>query len=69
MNNAQTRLGQILQTQGLTQRDLSEKTGLTESQISYLISGKRSGKIDTWFKIAKVLHVSIDDLVYYGGDE
>lgn len=69
MNNTQTRLGQILQTQGLTQRELAARTGISVSMISRLVSGERSGMIDTWFRIAKALHVSIDDLVYYGGDK
>ena len=69
MNNTSTRLGQILQMQGLTQKELAERTGLTEASVSRLVSGERSGRIETWFKIADVLHVKIDDLIYYGGVE
>ena len=69
MNKTETRLGQILQTQGLTQKELAKRAGLTESQISRLVSGERSGMISTWYKIAKVLNVRIDDLIYFGGDE
>ena len=68
MNKTETRLGQVLQTQGLSQKDLADRTGMSEAMISRLVSGQRSGMIDTWFRIAKALHVSIDDLVYYGGD-
>ena len=63
MNNIQTRLGQVLQVQGLSQKDLADRTGLSLSMIYRLVSGERSGTVDTWFKIAKALHVSIDDLV------
>lgn len=69
MNNTQTRLGHVLQVQGLSQKDLADRTGLSISMISRLVSGERSGTVDIWFKISKTLHVSIDDLVYYGGDE
>lgn len=70
MNNTQNRLGQVLQAQGLTQKDLADRTGLSVSMISRLVSGERSGMIDTWFMIAKALHVRLDDLVYVcGGDE
>lgn len=70
MNNTQNRLGQVLQTQGLSQKDLADRTGISEAMISRLVSGQRSGMIDTWFRIAKALHVRLDDLVYVcGGDE
>lgn len=68
MNNTQTRLGQVLQVQGLSQKELADRTGLSVSMISRLVSGQRSGMVDTWFRIAKVLNVRIDDLVYIEGD-
>ena len=68
MNNTQTRLGQILQAQGLTQKELADRTGLSVSMINRLVSGQRSGRVNTWFMIAKALNVRIDDLVYIGGD-
>ena len=67
------RLAEILQKQNMTQKQLAALSGLTESQISRMVSGERSGRIDTWFKISKVLHVTIDDLIctdeihYIGG--
>lgn len=64
MNNTQTRLGQILQSQGLTQKELADRTGLSVSMISCLVSGERSGTLTTWFKIAGALNVKIDDLIY-----
>lgn len=68
MKTYDTRLGQVLQVQGLSQKDLADRTDLSVSMINRLVSGERSGTVDTWFKIAKALHVSIDDLVYYGGN-
>ena len=64
-----TRLSQILELNGITQRELAARVGVTEASISLLVSGERTGKLDTWRKIAQVLNVQIDDLVYYGGDE
>lgn len=68
MNITQNRLSQILQVQGLTQKELAERVGISEAMISRLVSGERSGMISTWFKIAKVLNVRIDDLIYFGGE-
>ena len=68
MNSTQNRLSQILQVQGLTQKELAERVGISEAMISRLVSGERSGIISTWFKIAKVLNVRIDDLIYFGGE-
>lgn len=68
MNSTQNRLSQILQVQGLTQKELAERVGISEAMISRLVSGERSGMISTWFKIAKVLNVRIDDLIYFGGE-
>ena len=64
MKNYNTRLGQVLQVQGLSQKDLADRTGLSLSMINRLVSGERSGTIDTWIIIAKVLQVRLDDLVY-----
>ena len=69
------RLAEILQKQNMTQKQLAAVTGLTESQISRMVSGERSGRVDTWLKISKALHVRLDDLIsssdeikYIGGD-
>lgn len=64
MNTTQTRLGQILQVQGLTQKELADQTGLSVSMISRLVSGERGGGLVTWIKISKVLNVSVDDLIW-----
>lgn len=62
-----TRLSQILELNGITQRELAARVGVTEASISLLVSGERTGKLDTWIKIAQVLNVQIDDLVYFEG--
>lgn len=69
------RLAEMLKAQGMTQKQLAAVTGLTQSQISRLVSGERSGKVGTWLKIAKALHVRLDDLIsssdeikYIGGE-
>ena len=74
--NAPTRLSEILRERGMTQKQLAAVTGLTESQISRMVSGERSGRVDTWLKISKALHVRLDDLIsssdeikYIGGKQ
>lgn len=70
------RLAEILKEQNMTQKQLAAVTGLTESQISRMVSGERSGRVDTWLKISKALHVRLDDLIsssdeikYIGGEQ
>jgi DNA-binding XRE family transcriptional regulator len=48
---------------GLTQIQLAEKTGLSQSQIAMIESGEREGTVKVLRRIAKALNVDIDDLV------
>ena len=70
------RLAETLKAQGMTQKQLAAVTGLSESLISRMVSGERSGRVDSWLKISKALHVRLDDLIsssdeikYIGGEQ
>lgn len=52
------RLSQALKSQGVTQAELSSRTGIPKSAISQYISGKFSPKQDRVYLICKVLGVS-----------
>lgn len=47
----------------LSQIELAEKTGITQSTISHLEKGDISPSIATLQKIAKVLHCSVTELI------
>lgn len=48
---------------GMTQRALSEKSGVASGYLSEIESGKKKGSLDVWRKLAKALDTSIDALV------
>lgn len=47
---------------GLTQKELSEKAGVTERTISGLENGEYNPTVDTLRKLAKVLEVDVKQL-------
>ena len=48
---------------GLTQKELADKSGVTESQISQIETGKRKPGFETLLRISEALDCSTDDLV------
>lgn len=56
-------LKEILKDRGITQRQLSEMTGITEATISRYANGERVPNIAEALKISESLGVSIDFLV------
>ena len=58
------RLIQVRKKQGLTQNALSELTGINVSQIYRWESGTSRPILEGVIKLAKALHVSIDELVF-----
>src|SRR5437868_13977517 len=52
------------QHRGLSARDLAEKTGLSAAYISEIETGKKDGSVSAMKRIAEILHMDIDDLVY-----
>lgn len=47
----------------LTQRELAQLVGVTDSLISHLEAGRKRGNIELWLKIAKVLKVPVEKLI------
>ncbi len=58
------RLIQVRKKRGLTQNALAELTGLNVSQIYRWESGTSRPILEGVIKLAKALHVSIDELVF-----
>lgn len=54
------RLKAALHFRGLSQKDLAEMTGLTESAISRYINNERTPRTDKAIDICKALNVSLD---------
>lgn len=54
------RLKAALKFRSMTQKDLADKTNITESSISRLINGERTPRTDTAIKICDALGVSLD---------
>lgn len=46
----------------LTQQQLADATGISKPYLSQIETGKRNGTMDILSTIAKVLHVSLDDV-------
>ncbi|MCL1844778.1 MAG: helix-turn-helix domain-containing protein [Defluviitaleaceae bacterium] len=50
--------------QELTQAELAEKTGMSDVYISYIENARKRPSLDSLVKIAIVLDVSCDDLLF-----
>ena len=53
----------IMTVKGMTQKELAAKAGITVSSLSRYINDKRIPYVDTAFKIAGALGVSVDELI------
>ena len=62
------RLKQTRKDKGLTQNQLSEITGINISQINRWETGLSQPILEGAIKLAKALHVSIDELVFDDSD-
>lgn len=58
------RLRRLMRVKGITQAELSEKTGISQYLLSGYITGKRSPSFYRVDKIAKALECSTDELRY-----
>ena len=57
------RLNEVLEEKGLTQKDLSDMTGLSTSMICRIAQGKRDGNFMRWAMIAHALGVHMEELM------
>lgn len=55
-------LKKIRKEKNLTAKELSEKVGVTDVYIYLLEQGSKKPSFGLSFKIAKVLHVKVDDI-------
>lgn len=55
-------LKEELDVAGLSQKELSDETGISESTISYYIKGERAPSLKNVINIALALDCDIDDL-------
>ena len=53
------RIKELRLEKGLSQRKLSEKTGISQQALSLYEKGQRNPKIETWQKLANYFGVSI----------
>lgn len=62
------RLYRRIISQGLTQKELSEKSGLSIITISQYVNGRTTPSFQNVFRLAKVLGCTVNDLVPYDYD-
>lgn len=64
MQNITKNLRTILQDRKMTQKQLADLSGITESAISRYIKGERVPRGVNLIRIAEALSLSVDELVY-----
>lgn len=62
-NQLGSRIKELLEEKGISRKELSEMTGLTEAAISRYINGQREPRSITLAIIARALGTSADDLL------
>ena len=62
------RLSKLRVKQGWTMQQLAEKTGKSKATIFYYESGDRMPSYDVLFDLTKVLHTSVEYLLYGEND-
>ena len=63
INKFGERLKDLLTTRGITQHELSQKTKISESIISYWINGKKQPTADNIILVADFFNVTADYLL------
>lgn len=63
------RISELLSKNGMSQRELAEKVGVTEVSMSRYISGDRTPKGPIIANIAKALHTTSDYLLGHESEE
>lgn len=62
-------LDEMLKKRGLTSKELCEKVGITEANMSILRSGKAKGmRFSTLNRICYYLDCNIGDILYFDGN-
>ena len=63
------RMKLMIENLGITQKDFSEMTGITEASVCRYLQGARIPNAGTLIAIARATNVSIDWLLGHGSDE
>lgn len=63
MPTVATNLRKLIETQGISQKVLSEQTGYSEAAISKYITAKQFPQLDFFFELKKLYDISIDDFL------
>ena len=63
------KIEEMMQLKGMSRRQLSEVTNLSEASISRYINGEREPKMISLAAIARALDVTVDDLLEVEKDE
>nr|DAR33951.1 MAG TPA: helix-turn-helix domain protein [Caudoviricetes sp.] len=58
-----SRISDLIKKNGLTQRELADKVGVTEVSMSRYIKGERTPKGPIVVNIANALHTTVEDLM------
>jgi putative transcriptional regulator len=53
----------------MTQAELADRVGVTRQTIIAIEQGRYSPTLEMAFRIARVLHVPLDEVFHYPGDE
>ena len=56
------KIKKVMKEKGFNQAKIAEKTGLTQSAISQILSGHRDGRLANLIKICNCLDVSLSDV-------
>ena len=57
------KLDEYLKSHKVSRRSLAAATGLDLRTVSAICTGKRSGNMATWLRIARALRCTIDDIL------
>ena len=63
------RMKLLIENLGISQRDISEMTGITEASVCRYLQGARIPNAGTLIAIARATNVSIDWLLGHGSDD
>ncbi|WAH35069.1 helix-turn-helix transcriptional regulator [Alicyclobacillus dauci] len=62
-------LREVIEQRGIKQTWLAERSGVTTTTLSQIVTGKRVPTLEVAFRIAKVLDLRIDEVWYHEDDE
>jgi len=64
INNALDNLKRIRKKNGITQKEMAERMGISESFYCQLEGGKRKLTVDYAFRITEILEKSLDEIFF-----